>query len=304
MKKLFLIDAMALIYRGHYGMVRSPYTTSREENISCLYSFINTIIKLIQEEKLTHIIIAFDSPSPTFRHKMFPPYKQQRTPPPEEMLENIPRIEEFCDILSIQVEKVDGYEADDIVGTLAKKYQQREDFEIFLVTTDKDFAQLVDKRTFIFNPILKQKENSIISLQDILKKWDISHPHQVRDILALWGDASDNISGVPSIGEKRAKAIIKQFQTVENLLENLNQLEKEKYKKLFSENRENILLFKKLVTIDEECPVEFDEEKARFKSGENEEKLREFFSYWELKPLENKFFSAPLSKQKNIDIPF
>ena len=280
MKRLFLIDGMAILYRGHYGMVNSPKITEKGENTSCLFYFVNIISKLIREEKLTHITIALDSQAPTFRHKLLPQYKQQRKAIPPEIVENLPRIDEFCRLFKIPLIKVDGYEADDILGTLAKQAEENQEFKTFIVSTDKDLSQLITEKILIWKPGYRGSKPKIIDLSKMQEEWGIQDSQKIIDILALWGDRSDNIEGVPSIGEKTAKKLISQFENIENLLACINETP-ERYQKILKENQELIHFNKKLVTIDTKCPIEFSEQES-FLRQKNSPEIQAFLERWNL----------------------
>lgn len=254
--RLFLLDGMALIYRAHFALIRSPIFTSRGFNTSALFVFTNTLLEIIEKRGATHLAVAFDTSAPTQRHVVFPDYKAQRDEMPEEISLSIPHVKRLVSAFHIPALTLDGYEADDIIGTLARLAEEcAPDLEIFMVTPDKDFAQLVTGRTRIFKPGRQGSEVEILGLEQIREIWQVEDPSQVIDVLALWGDASDNIPGVPGIGEKTAKKLIEQFGSVENLLDHTAEL-KGKQKENLESHRENALLAKRLVTIDRHVPVQ------------------------------------------------
>ena len=203
--RLFLLDGMALIYRAHFAFITNPIRNSKGINTSALYGFTNTLLTIIEKENPTHLGVAFDTHAPTVRHIKYPAYKAQRDATPEELLAAIPHVKRLCQAFQIPVLELDGYEADDIIGTLAHRADLTGDFHTYMVTPDKDFAQLVSATTSIWRPGRKGNDHEILDVATILKNWEISRPAQVIDILGLWGDASDNIPGVPGVGEKTAK---------------------------------------------------------------------------------------------------
>jgi len=223
-KRLFLLDGMALVYRAHFAFFRNPITNSKGFNTSAIYGFTNTLLTIIEKEKPTHLAVAFDTSAPTARHQLYPEYKAQREEMPEELRVAIPEVKTLCEAFKIPVLEIDGYEADDLIGTVAHRAEQTGDIETFMVTPDKDFAQLVDQNTSMWKPGRQGGEREILDLAAILEQWSINSPKQVIDILGLWGDASDNIPGVPGIGEKTAKKLVTQFGSIENLIDQAHQL--------------------------------------------------------------------------------
>ena len=223
--RLFLLDGMALVYRAHFALIRSPIFNSKNMNTSAIYGFVNTLLNIIDNHGPTHLGVAFDTKEPTPRHKIFPAYKAQRDAMPEEIAQALPEIKKILKAFNIPVIEVPGFEADDIIGTMVKQADAEGSFHSFMVTPDKDFAQLVSPTTSMWKPGRKGAEVEILDVPAILKNWEIERTEQViDDILGLWGDASDNIPGVPGIGEKTAKKLIKQFGSIEKLLESTNQL--------------------------------------------------------------------------------
>jgi DNA polymerase-1 len=250
---LFLLDGMALVYRAHFAFIQAPIRNSKGVNTSALYGFLNTLLGILEGQKPTHIGVAFDTSAPTPRHVKYPAYKAQRDAMPEELAAAIPWVKDLCRAFHIPVLEVDGYEADDIIGTLVKR-AEAEGFESFMVTPDKDFAQLVSARTSIWKPGRKGNEHEILDLPAILGNWGIERPEQVIDVLGLWGDASDNIPGMPGAGEKTAKKLIADFGSVENMLANLDKL-KGKQRENAEAYADQILLSKDLATIITDVPV-------------------------------------------------
>ncbi|PAW77001.1 MAG: DNA polymerase I [Verrucomicrobia bacterium Tous-C9LFEB] len=256
MKRLFLVDGMAIVYRAHFAFAVKPIMTSKGLNTSAIYGFANTLTDLIKNQNPTHMAVVFDTEAPTQRHVDFPEYKAQREAMPEELSAALPYVRRLITAMNIPVITKDGYEADDIIGTLAKRAEP-EGFDTFMVTPDKDFGQLVSPHIFIYKPGRMGDAAEILGVPEILAKWGIERIDQVIDILGLWGDASDNIPGVRGIGEKTAQKLIAQFGSMENLLANTAQL-KGKQKESLEANREMALLSKKLATILLDVPIEVD----------------------------------------------
>lgn len=281
--KLFLLDGMALSYRAHFALIRNPITNSKGVNTSALYGFVNTLTSIIESEKPTHIAVVFDTSAPTSRHKTYPEYKAQRDAMPEELASAIPNIKTLCKAMNIQVIELDGYEADDIIGTLAKKAEFEGTYETYMVTPDKDFAQLVSETTFMWKPGRQGNKREILGLPEILSAWEIERPEQVIDILGLWGDAADNIPGIPGIGEKTAKKLVAQYGSIEGLIANVDQL-KGKQKEKVAENKEQALLSKELATIIIDVPIQY-ELGDLIKTEINKESLAPLFTEWEFRTL-------------------
>lgn len=252
-KRLFLLDGMALVYRAHFAFATRPILTSAGFNTSALFGFTNTLLDLIHKHEPTHMAVAFDTPEPTARHKEYPEYKAQREAMPEDLSAALPHVDRLCEAFRIPLIKCPGYEADDIVGTLSQS-ADLEGFETYMVTPDKDFAQLVSETTFMLKPGRKGDDIEILKIPDVLEKWGIERTEQVIDILGLWGDASDNIPGVPGIGQKTASKLILKYGSIENLLDHVDEL-KGKQKENLVNNQEEAHLSKRLATIDRNVPV-------------------------------------------------
>jgi len=256
-KKLYLLDGMALIYRAHFALSKSPRFTSNGLNTSAVFGFANTLLELLRREKPSHIAVVFDTKAPTERHTDFVEYKAHREAMPEDLSAALPYVFQLIEGFKIPVITKDGFEADDIIGTLAKKAEKK-GYTVYCMTPDKDFAQLVSENIFIYKPARMGNDVEIMGVAEVLKKWEIEHVHQVIDILGLWGDAVDNIPGIPGIGEKTAKELIRRYGSMENIFANAHEL-KGKQK----ENVENFqaqgLLSKKLATIILDVPVDLDE---------------------------------------------
>lgn len=256
-KKLFLLDGMALMYRAHFALSKNPRFTSTGINTSAVMGFANTLLDVLKKEKPTHLAVVFDTEAPTERHTTFEAYKAQRQAMPEDLAAAMPYVIKLITGFNIPVITSDGYEADDIIGTLAKKAELR-GYQVYCMTPDKDFAQLVSENIFIYKPARMGNDMEILGVKEILAKWEIENVLQVIDILGLWGDAVDNIPGIPGIGEKTAKALIKQYGSMENIIANSHEL-KGKQRENVENFAEQGLLSKKLATILLDVPVELDE---------------------------------------------
>src|SRR5579862_4220729 len=254
-KRLFLLDGMALVYRAHFAFATRPIFTSKGVNSSALYGFTQTLLDILKKHEPTHIAVAFDTHAPTQRHVEYPEYKAQREEMPEDLSAALPHVRRMIEAFNIPVLTCDGFEADDIIGTLVRR-AEKDGCESYMVTPDKDFGQLVSAKTFLYKPARMGDVVDVLGLPEILLKWGVQRPEQVIDVLALWGDASDNIPGVPGIGEKTAAKLIAQYGSVENLLAHTGEL-KGKLKENLETYREQALLSKRLATIncDSPCPI-------------------------------------------------
>lgn len=279
-KKLFLIDAYALIFRAYYAFIKNPRFNSKGLNTSAIFGFTNTLIEVLNKEKPSHIAVVFDPPGPNFRHDMFPEYKANRGATPEDIKLSVPYVKRVIEALNIPVIEVPGYEADDTIGTLAKKAEKK-GFETYMMTPDKDFAQLVSENIFMFKPKRSGNENEVMDIAAVLDRYKISNCEQVIDILALMGDASDNIPGAPGVGEKTAMKLISDYGSVENLFSNIDKLQG-KLREKIEENIEQIKLSKTLATIDLNVPVELNEEEL-VHAPLNKEALIEVFNELEFR---------------------
>lgn len=304
-KKLFLLDGMALVYRAYFAFSQNPRVTSYGFNTSAIFGFTTTLLDVIRKEKPTHIGVAFDTAAPTARHEEYEHYKAHREEQPEDITKSIPFIIRVCEALKVPLLMMDGYEADDIIGTLAKK-AARENFEVFMMTPDKDFGQLVEEHIKIYKPARLGNDVEILGVEQILKKWEIERVDQVIDILGLWGDAVDNIPGVPGIGEKTAKVLVQKYGSIEGLLANTHEL-KGKQKENVENNREQALLSKRLATIDIQVPVELDEQDLLVESPDKE-KTEKLFAELEFRTLLKRLFpdsatsAAPAQAAGNFDL--
>jgi DNA polymerase I len=264
LKKLFLLDGMALVYRAHFALVSRPIFTSKGVNSSALYGFTQTLLDILNKEQPTHLAVVFDTEAPTHRHKEFPEYKATRESMPEDLSLALPHVRRMIEALRVPVLTCDGFEADDIIGTLVRR-AEKAGFQSFMVTPDKDFGQLVDANTFIYKPGRMGTDVEILGLPEIQKRWGVQRPDQVVDVLALMGDASDNIPGVPGIGEKTAIKLIGQFGSVEDLLKRAGELSG-RAKETLEKNRDVALLSKRLATILCDAPCAVDLEALRVQS--------------------------------------
>ena len=217
-KKLFLIDAMGLIYRAYYALNKNPRINSKGKNTSAALGFANSLYEIIRKERPTHIGIAFDSFGPTLRHTDYSDYKANRESTPEDIVACLPDIRQMIAAFRIPLLELPGYEADDIIGTLAKK-AEKSGFEVYMVTADKDYGQLVSEHIFMYKLAYAGNGASILGVPEICEKYGISHPEQLIDLLGLWGDASDNIPGIKGVGEVTARKLIARFGSIERMLE-------------------------------------------------------------------------------------
>lgn len=254
MLRLFLLDGMALVYRAHFAFIQNPIRTSKGLNTSAVFGFTNTLLAILEGERPTHIAVAFDTPAPTPRHLLFPAYKAQRDAMPEELAAAIPVVKHLCSAFRIPVIERDGFEADDLIGTLAARAEHA-GFETFMVTPDKDFAQLVSPTTRIWKPGRKGADHEIIDLPAVRQQWSVPEPARVADVLGLWGDSSDNIPGVPGIGEKTAKKLIAEFGSLDELLARTPELKGAQREKLES-HADQARLCRQLATIVRDAPLD------------------------------------------------
>ena len=260
-KKLFLLDALALIYRAHFAFNKNPRISSKGINTSAVFGFMNAMIEVLTKEKPTHIGVAFDSSKKTFRHDQFPMYKANRQKQPEDISVAMPYIKQIVEAMHIPMLIMDGYEADDIIGTIAKKAALA-DFEVFMMTPDKDYGQLVEEHVHIYKPAFMGKPAEKLGVAEVLDRWQIERIDQVTDMLGLMGDSVDNIPGIPGVGEKTAQKLIADYGSVENLIANADQL-KGKLKENVVNFGQQGMLSKELATIHLDVPVDFDENHLR-----------------------------------------
>ena len=291
-KKLFLLDAYALIYRAYYAFIKNPRINSKGENTSAIFGFINTLEDVLKKENPSHIAVVFDPGGPTFRHEAYEKYKAQRQETPEDIRKAVPIIKNILHAYNIPVIEVPKYEADDVIGTLSI-LADNAGYMVYMMTPDKDYGQLVSDNRLIYKPKHNSSEFQILGIEDVKKRFEIENTSQVIDILGLMGDKSDNIPGCPGVGEVIAKNLVKEFGSIDNLLENTNKL-KGAVKKKVEENKDMIIFSKFLATIKTDVPIEFHEENFSRKDI-NEEKLSMIFEELEFRTLINRI----INKSKN-----
>jgi len=289
-KKLFLLDAMALIYRAYFAFSNNHRINSKGQNTSAIFGFTNTLLEVLRKEVPSHIAVVFDTEAPTSRHTEFAEYKANRQEIPEDLARSIPYVIKLIEAFNIPCIMLDGYEADDIIGTLARHAEQK-GFTTYMMTPDKDYGQLVDQNTFIYKPPRGGGNPEVMGIAEVRKRWEIERVSQVIDILGLMGDSVDNIPGIPGVGEKTAIQLVKQFGTIENLLANTDQL-KGKLKEKVELNKEMAIQSKKLATIILDVPVEFNEENLRLKDPDKE-KLGALLTELEFRTIAQKILSEP-----------
>lgn len=294
---LFLIDGHAMLYRSYFAFMKNPRINSQGVNTSGIFGFTNSILELIKSQKPSHIGVVFDPKGKTFRHDMYEQYKANRQAAPEDLKASIPHIMEIIQGMNIPVIQVEGYEADDVIGTLAKQAAQ-EDFTVYMVTPDKDYCQLVEEKIYVYRPRSFGAGIEIMNVAEVNEKFSVTNPLQVIDLLGLWGDSSDNVPGAPGIGEKTAKTLLESYQSIEGIYENIHEL-KGKQKENLINFKEQVLLSKELVTIKIDVPIEFrnyDFKKVDF----NTDILHKKFGELEFKSLLPKIAphsSVPSAKQ-------
>lgn len=287
MDKLFLLDAYALIYRAYYALIKSPRINSKGFNTSAILGFVNTLEDVLKKEAPTHIGVAFDPSGPTFRHEAYKEYKAQREETPEAIRQSVPIIKDIIRAYRIPILEVPGYEADDVIGTLATEAGKR-GLTTYMMTPDKDYGQLVSENVFMYRPKYGDKEFDIMGIEEVKAKFNIESTTQVIDMLGLMGDSSDNIPGCPGVGEKTAQKLISEFGSIENLLEHTDQL-KGAIKTKVEANVEKIRFSKFLATIKTDVPIELDMESLK-RETPDEEKLRSIFEELEFRSLLDRVF--------------
>ncbi|VXD18415.1 DNA polymerase I [Marinoscillum sp. 108] len=295
-KKLFLLDAMALIYRAHFALSKNPIVNSKGVDTGAILGFTNSLLEIITKEKPSHIAVAFDTHAPTFRHVEFAEYKATRQSQPEEIGVAIPYCKKIIAGFNIPILELDGFEADDLIGTLAKK-AARENFEVYMMTPDKDFAQLVEDHIFLYKPAYMGNAVDVLGIPEVLQKFDIDNVDQVRDVLGLKGDSVDNIPGVPGIGDKTASKLLREFGTVENIVANVDQL-KGALKTKIETHGEQGIFSKKLATINIDSPIEFDEE-GLVLSDPNPEVLKPLFEELEFRTIAKRVFGDTTAEKES-----
>lgn len=295
MKKLLLLDAYAIIYRAYYAFIKFPRINSKGLNTSAIFGFVNTLEDVLKRENPTHIAVAFDPKGKTFRHEAYEHYKAQREATPEDIRTSVPIIKEIVEAYNIPVLEVAGYEADDVIGTIAKK-AEKEGFEVLMVTPDKDYGQLVSDNIFIYRP-KHTGGYELMGPEAVKRKYDLANECQVIDLLALMGDASDNIPGCPGVGEKTAVKLLKEFGSIDEMLARTDEI-KGALKTKIEENKEQIIFSRFLATIKTDVPIEFDEKKLEIEPV-NEPKLREIFEELEFRSMLAKLSGKPAEQINN-----
>lgn len=288
-KKLFLLDAFALIYRAHFAFIKNPRISSTGLNTSAVFGFTNTLLEVIKKEKPTHIAVCFDTKAPTFRHIEFPDYKAQREAQPEDITLAIPYVKRLIKALNISIIEKDGFEADDVIGTLAKK-APKEEFDVYMYTPDKDYGQLVDEHIFLYKPAFMGNGIEVQGIPEILAKWDVKTIDQVIDMLGLMGDKVDNIPGIPGVGEKTASKLLEQYGSVEGILENADKIPGKMGEKIMA-GKESAIISKHLARIDINVPVEFNEETLLL-SAQNDDELGTLLDELEFKTLKSRLLKT------------
>jgi len=288
-KKLFLLDAYALIFRAYYAFISNPMTNSRGMPTSTVFGFTLALEEILRKESPSHIAVVFDPPGPTFRHEKFPAYKANREATPEDIKIAVPYVKKLIEGFNIPILEVEGFEADDVIGTMAKNADSQ-GYTVFMMTPDKDFAQLVSEKVFMYKPSRGGAAPEVLGPAEVQEKFLVEHPVQVIDILALWGDSSDNIPGAPGIGEKTAKKLIGQFHSVEGVYENIDQL-KGKQKENLINFKEQVILSKELATISLNVPIKFSTDELKRREM-NKEALQKLFQELEFKNLAQRILSG------------
>lgn len=290
--KLFLIDAFAIIFRSYFGFGNNQRYNSKGLNTSVTLGFCNTLLEVLNKQKPTHIAVVFDAPGKTFRNEMYPEYKAHRNETPEDIKTSIPYVKKLIEGFNIPIIEKQGFEADDVIGTIAK-IAEKEDFETFMMTPDKDFAQLVSDNIFMYRPGRSGKPAEVWGVPEVKEKFDVENPEQVIDILGMWGDSADNIPGIPGIGEKTSKKLLKVYGSLEGLLENTGDLKGKQKENVINFGKQG-LLSKELATIVLDVPVEIDFDKMLIDNW-NEESLLALFSEMEFRTLAKRVLGADIS---------
>ena len=296
-KSLFLVDGSAIFYRAYFAFIRNPLINSKGENTSATFGFLNSLLKIIREENPDYMVVVFDTKEPTFRHEMYDEYKSTRAKMPDELVLQLPRIREATEALNLPSLEKEGYEADDVIGTLAKKGEEN-GMNVWIVTGDKDMFQLVSDKVKIYNPGKGSNEAERLDAEGVEKKFGVP-PDKVVDVLAMMGDSSDNVPGIPGIGPKTAISLIKEFGSLDTILESSDRIKAKGVRKKVQENRDKALLSKELVTIVTDVPVEYALE--NFKRGQVDfEKAKKLFMEMEFRGLLQDL--AQQAEELNLDL--
>ena len=293
-KKLFLLDAMALVFRAYYALIRSPRITSKGKNTNAQFGFTTTLLDLINKEKPTHLAVVFDTSAPTERHTDFAAYKANRQETPEDISVAIPEIKRIVRAFNLPSLEMDGYEADDIIGSLAIEAADL-GYTVYMVTPDKDYGQVVRDNIFMYRPPFQGNSVEIMGPKEVCAKWGIKRVDQVIDILGLMGDAVDNIPGIPGIGEKTAAKLLAEYDTIENMLAHADQIKGAVGEKVRN-GKDLAIMSKKLATFITNVPVPFHEEDFRIKE-KNAEALTEIFNELEFRALSKRVLGTEGTQQ-------
>jgi len=290
-ERLFLIDAMAMIYRAYFAMIGRPLKNPKGDNVSAIYGFVNSLVKILEEEKPDHIAVCFDTEKPTFRHKEFPAYKAQRAEIPDDMPWQINEVKEIVRMFNIPSIELDGFEADDIIGTLVKQ-AEKEKVESYMVTPDKDYMQLVSDFSFMYKPSKTSTGNrvadvEIVKAEQVKIKFGVT-PDKVIEVLGLMGDTADNIPGVKGVGEKTAIALIQEYGSIDNIYKNIDRITKPKLKEILVKDKDNAYKARYLVTIKTDVPLSENFHHLNIKEPERE-KLTQRFEELGMKTFARKF---------------
>ncbi len=293
-KRLFLLDAYALIYRSYYAFIKNPRINSKGENTSAIFGFVNTLEDLLRKEKPSHLAVAFDPAGKTFRHEAFEAYKAQREATPEDIRWSIPYIKQILEAYRIPILEINGFEADDVIGSMSK-IAVNKGFDVYMMTPDKDYGQLVNEHCFIYKPRYGSSDFDILGPKEVCEKYSLKHPEQIIDYLALMGDASDNIPGCPGVGKVRAQQLLQDFDNVENLLEHTDKL-KGSLKNNIENNKDKIVFSKFLATIKTDIDLPFDEDNFRIHT-KDETKLMPVYERLEFRSWLRKFSNSETNNE-------
>ena len=290
-KTLYLLDAYALIFRAYYAFIRNPRVNSKGLNTSAMFGFTNTLAEILNNKKPTHIAVAFDVSGPTFRNDDYPEYKANREETPDDIKLSIPYIKKIIEGYNIPILEKEGFEADDVIGTIAKK-AEKEGYEVFMVTPDKDFGQLVSEKIKILKPGRQGNKSEVLGVEEVCEKFKVKRPDQVIDMLGLWGDSVDNIPGIPGVGEKTAQKLLAEYDNVDGIIEHADEL-KGKMKEKVKDNAEQARLSKKLATIICDVPIDFKPKELKL-SEPNKDALHEVFSELEFRTLSERLLGEKI----------
>ncbi|MCR4812440.1 MAG: DNA polymerase I [Bacteroidales bacterium] len=290
MKKLLLIDGMAAVYRAYYALGRTARKNSKGMNTAASLGFTTTLYDLLRLQQPTHVAVAFDLSKPTFRHEMYEQYKANREAMPEDIQEALPYIHQIIAAMNIAELTCKGYEADDVIGTVSHKAEQEGFDEVVMVTPDKDFAQLVTQKVHLYRFGKMGTKDMLFTPAEVCEKWSVSDCRQIIDLLGLWGDSSDNIPGIPGVGEKTAKKLIAQFGSIEAMVERADEIKNDKLRESVKQHSEDALFSKKLATIALDAPVKFDEDQLRCKKPDYAT-LKELFDLLEFRNLSKRIYT-------------